>query len=276
MLTIRRGKPEDSDQVQELLTKVWEDDYVPHMWLDWVKNPDKGIVLVALDQGAIIGTTYIAFCPGNACWFQALRVHPHYRRRGVGSRLTKVSIAESKKAGREVIYLGIDEDNIPSLKMTESLGFKRTSQFNRFAKKLAHKSSDQPTRWRPATGDDLETIFQDGKARDVGELLLCWQWQPFSKEALQDNIRDGHLSVWGAEQIQVWGGLEIYEELQIFVPIGAQEDVQQAINDAEAYVANKAETWVEIWLPHLSPLAGYLLAQGYTPDDGYVIWTYHL
>lgn len=276
MLTIRRGKPEDNQQIQALLSNVWEDDYVPHMWLDWVNSPDQGIVLVAEDQGTIVGTTYVAFCPGNACWFQALRVHPDSRRKGVGSQLTKAGIEESKQAGRKVIYLGIVEDNTASLKMTESLGFKKISQFNRFAKILSKKSSNQPSRWRPSTEADLEAIYQDGRNRNITELLLCWQWQPFSIAALQNNIRAGHLSVWGTEQIQVWAGLEIYEELQIFVPIGAQEDIKEAINDAEAYAANKTATRAEVWLPHLSPLAEHLLVQGYTTADGYVIWSYNL
>ena len=68
-----------------LLSKVWADDYVPHMWTEWVQQPEWGIVLVAEHEGSIVGTCYVDFMANNTCWFQAMRVHPDYRQIGRAS-----------------------------------------------------------------------------------------------------------------------------------------------------------------------------------------------
>lgn len=83
-----------------LLSEVWADDYVPHMWAEWVQQPDWGIVLVAEHEGSIVGICYVDFMANNTCWFQAMRVHPGFRRLGVGSELTKVSLREARVRGK--------------------------------------------------------------------------------------------------------------------------------------------------------------------------------
>lgn len=276
MLTIRRGKPEDNPQIQELLKHVWQDDYVPYMWLDWVNSPDQGIVLVAETEGKLIGTTYVAFRPQNTCWFQALRVHPDFRRSGVGSQLTKASIQEAKASGKVKVYLGIDSDNTASITLTERMGFSRVSEYIRLTTANYQAPQNHQTLWRPAQVEDIEIIYQNGQTRSIKELLLCWQWQPFSKEALVKFSQEGHLSVWGDGKIQVWGGLEIYEEIQLFAPWGHEEHIKEAITDAQALASQRNAERLEIWLPQDSPLANYLLDKGYAPDDGYLIWEYNL
>jgi len=48
-------------------------------------------------------------------------VSPEYRQRGVGTKLLKLAV---KHCGTTMIYGRVREDNIPSLKMSFSLGFK--------------------------------------------------------------------------------------------------------------------------------------------------------
>ena len=276
MLTIRRGKPEDNPQIQELLKHVWQDDYVPYMWLDWGNSPNQGIVLVAEAEGKLIGTTYVAFRPQNTCWFQALRVHLDFRRSGVGSQLTQASIQEAKAAGKVKVYLGIDSDNTASLALTQGIGFSKISEYIRLTTTNYQAPQNHQTLWRPAQVEDIEIIYQDGQARCIKELLLCWQWQPFSKEALVKFSQEGHLSVWGDGKIQVWGGLEIFEEIHLFAPQGDEEDTKEAIADAGDLARQRKADCLEIWLPQGSPLENHLLDKGYAPDDGYIIWGYIL
>lgn len=281
MITVRRGQKEDFAEIERLLNQVWgEDDYVHYLWPEWVLKPEEGIVLVALYEESIVGTCYVDFMPDNTSWFQALRVHPDHRRRGVGRALTKASMDEARNCGKRYAYLGIDGDNTASLTLTAQAGFNKTSEYTRLIKALpaaADKEVLYPINWRKAVVGDVDAMLRLGENFNKRQLIACWQWQPFSREAIRENITGDHLWVWEEETLLMWAGFEDFEHPHLFDPCGSPEAVQKLITTLIPCLTRGQETNFEVWLHHTDVLISHLIEElGFVQDESYTIWEFKL
>ncbi|MDP3058898.1 MAG: GNAT family N-acetyltransferase, partial [bacterium] len=240
-----------------------------------------GIVLVAEYEGKIVGTSYVKFLPLNDCWFQALRVHGDYRRLGLGNALTIASIEHAKASGKKRAYLGIDSDNTASLTMTARAGFSKISEYARLLKKLPTIGSEilkEAIPLRRASTDDLNLMLKLAEEYNKREFIACWQWQPFSREALQRNTEDKHIWVQDDPTLTLFAGFEDFEgEVHLFDPVGAPEDILHLIHTLTNSLARQQEVTFEVWLHHQNPLIAHLIDElGFAKDDGYTIWEYPL
>jgi len=282
MITVRRGHKDDFKEIESWLHRVWgDDDYVHYLWPEWAQKQTEGILLVALYQNSIVGTCYVNFMPGNTCWFQALRVHPDYRRRGVGRALTKASMDEARNSGNEYAYLGIDGDNTASLTLTAQAGFNKVSEYARLIKALpaaADTEASCPNHWRKAVVGDVDAMLRLGEHFEKKQLIACWQWQPFSREAILQNITGNNLWVWDQEELFMWAGFEdFFEHPHLFDPCGSSEDVKKLITTLIPCLTRSQDTNFEVWLHCSNPLTTHLTEQmGFAREEGYTIWEYKL
>lgn len=281
MITVRYGQLEDTERIMALLSKVWADDYVPHMWAEWVRETDWGIVLVAECEGNIVGTCYVDFMANDTCWFQAMRVHPDYRRLRVGTELTKACLREAKARGKQLAYLGVDADNNASIKMTAKQGFIKILDYRRLTTKLPPRDTltRGQTMWRQATESDIPAMLKLRKpSNGPGSIFACWQWEPLSHDALERNIRQETLWVWGtAEEVRVWAGFENHKpEYHLFAPYGESESVKAALDDLLDFIQGQAEVALEFWIHSEDPIVSYLKTIGFVEEDGYTVWEYKL
>lgn len=284
MLTVRRGQLSDLPAVLEMLTHVWEDDYVPECWADWVSKPEEGVVLVALLGEQIIGTCYVHFQGEDQCWFQALRVHPDHRRLGVGSALTERSLTEALSDGRRVAYLGIDADNTASLTMTARAGFGKVVAYQRLHADLSEAQSSG--RWRTATAEDAAEIH--AMIRTHAErcsiphaLFTHWEWQELSQRAVADAIGREELWIWEGGQSIIASGINLHDdEVGVFAPIYVNtDDLIVALQSLRAGTSQRGAKRMELWLPVDDPTISDLVQRfGFScaADDAYVIWSYEL
>ncbi len=283
MIKVRRGSEDDLPTVLELLNNVWEDDYVPHLWFTWVQSPTEGTVLVAECEEHIVGTTYVKYLPHGACWFQAMRVHPDFRRLGVGSALTHAALRESRDTGRSYAYLGIDAENVASLNMVSQLGFRQITEYALLSLALPPLASPAPareenSRWRKAAADDVVRMLETARGAGRAEFIACWQWQPLSAEALAENIAEGNLWLCDDPAAYAFAGFEDSDtHPHLFDPCGQPEYVKRLIAYLTAALRRDAEVTFEVWLRHDSPLVDYLLHEcGFSAEEGYTIWEHPL
>jgi GNAT superfamily N-acetyltransferase len=283
MIKVRRGSREDLPAVLDLLSRVWDDDYVPHLWLEWAESPSEGLVLVAESDGDIVGTTYVDFMPHGACWFQALRVHPEFRRLGVGSALAQAALDESRTRGRSYAYLGIDAENTASLNMTARLGFRQITEYTLLSLTLppwptGMERPKNTATWCKASLSDLPRLLTAAREAKRADFIACWQWQPLSSEALQENIEQDNIWFWDDPSAFVFAGFEDSESHpHLFDPCGQPEAVKQLIDFLTVNLRREEETRFEVWLRHDSPLVEFLLHQrGFVEQEGYTIWEYPL
>lgn len=81
---------------------------------------DKADYFVEVVGNMIVGCAGLSRRDTNLSEVRHVCVHPDFRQRGIGKKLVNLAIANCKT---DYVYMTIREDNIPSLKMAQSLGF---------------------------------------------------------------------------------------------------------------------------------------------------------
>jgi ribosomal protein S18 acetylase RimI-like enzyme len=130
-----------------------------------------GVVAETAGRPGLVGMCLMAF---GECWFEgtirpsaylySLSVHPDYRRRGLGSRLTTwlVTAARERHGDDGVIYAGTQPGNVASQRTMDTWATQRFDRVTAVVKKPRSKAPRPPAGWvvRPAEESDLEEMAQ--------------------------------------------------------------------------------------------------------------------
>lgn len=87
---------------------------------EWSIFKDKADYFVEVVGNRIVGCAGLSQRDTNLSEIKHVCVDPEFRQRGMGKKLMNLAIANCKT---DYIYMTIREDNIPSLKMAQSLNF---------------------------------------------------------------------------------------------------------------------------------------------------------
>lgn len=160
-ILVRPGKPEDAPYIREFTSNTFEwGDYVGDIYESWLTD---GEVLVAEASGKPVGLNHIAYLSPFEAWFEGIRVHPDYRKAGIGKLLTTASLQRALTKGISEVRLLIAESNFPSQHLARSCGF---------ARKVAFKEYVKPVEG-PQTSPSLEVIVASSeRAGEIVELGL--------------------------------------------------------------------------------------------------------
>lgn len=148
-MEIRKGTPEDIDEVAELYDA--ETDYLEkHVnypgWRkgiypareDAVLGIDKDNLFVAVEKGRIAGTVILSHEPEKAYaladWhnqleykdiivIHTLAVHPEFLHQGLGREIMKFIIDYGTKLNMKALRLDVYETNTPAIQLYETFGF---------------------------------------------------------------------------------------------------------------------------------------------------------
>ena len=122
MLTIQATE-QDLDQLFEI-----EETCFSHPWskdsLRSELGSEHNIFLAAKVEENIIGFCLISVIAGEGTILQ-VAVHPEYRAKGIGKKLTSAAIEQAKELGTEVIFLEVRVTNTPARRLYQSLGFEK-------------------------------------------------------------------------------------------------------------------------------------------------------
>ena len=105
-----------------------------------VADETRGFLLVARDDGRIVGIAYVATIPsvehcGFVAWLEELYVTPIYRSRGIGTALVEAVLERARKMGIVAIDLEIDAGHSRAESLYRRLGFQPLSR-SRWVKEL--------------------------------------------------------------------------------------------------------------------------------------------
>ncbi len=129
--TIRRASAGDYGRVIELLTnaKLTDDSFFTRdRFVDALIDFGK-YNLVAERDGKVVGYIFGYDDSGRSGkpkfygYMGRLVVDPEYRNLGIGRSLMENCLAEFKRSGYSVVYIGIKKGNIASLELSKKLGF---------------------------------------------------------------------------------------------------------------------------------------------------------
>jgi len=122
-VSIRRGRKEDEPFIRDFTqnTFYWGD-YVGDAYSQWLT--ESGDVYVAEVSGRPVGVTHVRYLSPEEAWFEGIRVHPDFRRLGIGLKLTKASIEGAREKNVRLCRAAIDSGNEKSARLAQQFGFR--------------------------------------------------------------------------------------------------------------------------------------------------------
>ena len=233
-ITVRRAVREDIPVIQEFTRSTFSwGDYVYEALKDWIEGD--GDLWVADADGRAVGVTHVRYLSRDIAWFEGIRVHPDYRKHGIGRLLTEASILGAKERGALTAYAAIDMDNLASQSLAKSMGFRLADILIELSKAQAMdmkvclttetrgpnlKTLVSPREdlccydknnitlyftdgvhagIRKATSEDIDKIYAMGKDK-VRFIGSNFTWRPFDKDTIALPI-DGEMIFVGVKNI---------------------------------------------------------------------------
>ncbi len=292
MITIVEGDLSHWPAVEAFLPLAAdEEDYVIHLWRDWIAHPENGLTLVALWENQPVATTYIAYIDTTSCWFQGIRVDPRFQGKGIGQELSHESVRRAKQKGFLVARCGIDGDNHVSQHVTAKAGFQMIRHYSAYLKQQAWEDREVQGVWEPATPDDLDHyVFLQSQAdstQAVGGFLFTFGfYPPVVTDLLREEatpweephflryIRDGRPLAYVGAFFGDEGELHGKGYLVQGAIIDPEEDANAIWHDLEHTLRKEEHQGILVWAHTSDPISSMLLARGYQclEGQGFQIW----
>jgi ribosomal protein S18 acetylase RimI-like enzyme len=129
-ITIRPGRIEDVEVVRSFTedTFAWGD-YVGREFPSWLDRPDELAMVAADDNDSPVAVARVGLLSDAEAWLAGARVHPDYRRQGIGSVMNDFGVEWAMERGAKVIRLATEEDNDTARAQVEKLGYRLVARF---------------------------------------------------------------------------------------------------------------------------------------------------
>ncbi|MGQ4891033.1 MAG: GNAT family N-acetyltransferase [Candidatus Njordarchaeia archaeon] len=197
IVKIRRAVPEDKDYVLSFTKDTWKEegflemgDYIQYIWDLWI-NDEYGELLVADANGKPVAILHMRMLPDGSGWLEGLRVHPNYRKMGIGQKINKEAMKHAKRVGLTVVRGAIFKGNEKAVNLAGKLEFKILKP-----KWLVFQlnSGDVKEEWindelKAFNGTMKELVNKLSKTeiykKSHGLLFYFWSWMKINKNTVE-------------------------------------------------------------------------------------------
>jgi GNAT superfamily N-acetyltransferase len=188
-IEVRPARAEDKNAIVAFCQNTFSwGDYIPDAWDDWLVDPS-GRILVGVIGHQPVGMIHVAFLGNGEAWMAGMRVHPDFRRQGVGTAVDAAGRAYARECGCHIARLATSIKNIAAQKTLATQGYTRIAQFNEWSAKPVHRRFSVA---RVATADDLPEIlarWDHSEIRAASRGLLPdpdWRWTGLTEARLHE------------------------------------------------------------------------------------------
>jgi len=147
VIRVRAARPGDRRAVRDLCDRIWDDDYVADVFVDWVRDR-RGRLWVACIDDKVVGVAKLTLLGDHEAWLHGLRVDPRHRRLGVATALFEHRLRRARRLGARVARLDTSENNAAVRRMASRRGFRVVGRYGYFRRPA--RSGEPPRRARPA------------------------------------------------------------------------------------------------------------------------------
>ena len=119
IFTVRDATEKDWDKISRLSAISGYEDYINEMGIRFLQE---GTILIAENPDPV-GFMKITILPDRYAWFSAIRVHPDFRRLGIGHRLMAEALSRTKQLKAKGCRLMIEDSNYRSKGLARKNGF---------------------------------------------------------------------------------------------------------------------------------------------------------
>lgn len=260
-MEIRRARPEDVPAIAAYTQDTFEwGDYVPDMIAEWVDDTE-GMTMVALVDGKPIAVARTLLLTSNEGWAHGIRVHPDHRGSGVAAALGAPLLKWIRDAGAQIVRLLVEDDNTPSIRHVEKLGFRRTARLMRASRAVGDASANaegngvrrgpSPLRARPAKTQDAPLILASWMSSDIGRAMRGlvgegWRFHTMRLADVEAAARAGSLWEIGSS----WAVTAAIEpEFLVAMLETRPDEAYETIGALVDAANNRGAEQISIWLP---------------------------
>ena len=194
---VRPARADDKDAVLDFCQNTFSwGDYIADVWDTWSTDLRGQLLVGQLDQKPV-GVLHLAFLESGAAWMEGIRVHPDFRRRGVGSAMDSAALIRARERGAVTARLVTSAKNKAAQEMLETEGYACIAHFIEWEAKPARR---QFSAARVATSSDatqLLELWDDSVGRVAHGLVpdQQWHWDTLTRTRLLSQIDAGHVRI---------------------------------------------------------------------------------
>ncbi|MBI4791044.1 MAG: GNAT family N-acetyltransferase [Chloroflexi bacterium] len=233
-IRVRPARPEDKQAILSFSRNTFSwGDYIPEVWDKWLGDR-AGQIVVGVVDGQPIAMLHVAILEQRVAWMEGMRVHPDFRRQGLGTAVDAGGLEYARTRGCRIARLATSSKNIPAQRTLRTQGYTQVAQFNSWTAPSAHGDALES---RVATVDDLAEIlarWNQSEIRNPSHALLpdpYWRWTDLTESRLREQI--------AANQVRIVPGgfalcptFDREKEFYVHALAGDSETVRQLALDA--------------------------------------------
>ncbi len=275
---VREARPEDRRGLAAFATDTFEwGDYVLDAFDDWLAD-DMGAVHVAVDDDDVaVAIARATLLSPTEAWLQGTRVHPAWRRRGIGTVVGNSLLGWVRQRGGLVARLAVEDWNDAARAQVEAVGLRRVASFARAHRTTGEVPADRGgnggrrarsrIRLRPAHTTEAEPAYVSWSTsqlcREVrGLFAIGWTWRRLTYDDL--TAAAGHHALWegGADRAMAATNGDVLEAGWCDTsPSGAADLARALVDLADNEGAARVQAMVPAtaWLRDAFSGAGYEL-----------------
>ena len=272
-LVVRPAWPSDRAAVERVCAHTWEwGDYIPEVWDEWLADQD-GALLVGEIEGQVVAVGRVAFLAHEQAWFEAMRVDPDYRQRGIAGQFLQHKLALARSRESQVVRLATSASNTPVHRMMDAAGMARVGSY---ALRTAEPTDQGPpiTLLSPEEAGAVQASIEASSvlAHNRGLYSVDWAWQELSSQRAVELLAAGQMAgLRGPDgRLQALAQFQYTandERLWIGYADGDPPAVTHLARTIRTHAARVGAPRADIMLPELPWLRDAFHQAGYKPGD---------
>ena len=274
-IDVRPARADDKDGVLAFCQNTFSwGDYVPAVWDRWLADADGQMLVGVIDQQPV-ALIHLAFIDEGVAWLEGMRVHPDFRRQGVGSAVDQAARTFARARGSRVARLATSVKNIAAQKTLAKESYTCVARYNEWQAKPARR---QFSATRRATLNDADRVLEMWHASSTraASMLLPdrhWHWTELSRSRLIDQISagevkmvDGGFALLLAYDEHDWSGTNLH------AMVGAEQSMFTLALAARGETAYRGYPQLEAMLIDYPPVNAALERAGFRREGGMFIY----
>ncbi len=196
---IRQANPDDIAAIVPWTADTFSwGDYVPDRLPQWLEDDSSAVLVATVDHTPIALLHAVLLSPTEG-FLEGARVHPDFRRMGIGNDLNDAGVAWAKAAGARVVRLVTETGNSAAITQVEALGFRQTTEWSTSTLSPGTRGDvSDGNALRLAGIHDADVAWMSWSAGDLhdearGLITFGWQLRKARPGDLRAAIEDQHL-----------------------------------------------------------------------------------
>lgn len=273
-MDVRPALPEDKTAIVAFCQNTFSwGDYIADAWDRWMEDPN-GKIFVGLVDTQPVAMVHVALLDKGVVWMEGMRVHPDFRRHGIGTAIDVVGRSYARERGHPIARLATSIHNIPAQKALDVQGYTRIAEFDEW---VAQPFEASPAEVRVAGPDDVPGILALWDRSDIriatrSLLPDQWRWTELSEARLVRHTE--------AHQVRIVpGGFGLFstndgEEPEFLVQAlaGDEEALTALASTARVEAGYRGYDSIEAFVAHHPRMSSALERSGYAREGGMLIY----